>query len=252
MANELVSVLLDGECSASDLRSLLDDAAASPALMQQWSRMSLVRDAMAGIPVQRFSTLDPDRFCAGIMAQLGEMAPADVPADSIADSPVRSNVIPLPLRAAQLPAAAPRPRRRALSISPRMMKPRVWAAAASVTLVALAGGRSWIVNGTQPAAAISPIDIAANPDPRLGGDFRPAAESNGNAFALTPVSVHYSLSGVGEANETRWARLDPEAGLRVALADRYHLHIDRSIAGLSSYGRLASTAVSYETMGDSH
>jgi negative regulator of sigma E activity len=238
MTNELVSVLMDGECSASELHDFLDDAAESPALMRQWSRMTLVRDAMAGIPVQHFNQLDPDKFCASIMSQLGEMASADAPT---APMPIRSSVIPLPSREIQQPATA---RRRARGS--RMG----WAAAASVTLVALAGGRSWFVGATQPAASNSAIGIAANSD-ASSSDFYTAADNGTNQFGLTPVSMHYTMGGIGEATETRWSQLDPEAAFRVA-ADRYHLHLDRSIAGLHGYGRLASSGVSYETVSDSH
>ena len=79
MAEELVSALLDGECSAAEVRLLLDRAAESPQLMQQWSRMSLVREALAGKTLVRSAHIDSDQFCAGIMAQLGEMEPATRP-----------------------------------------------------------------------------------------------------------------------------------------------------------------------------
>lgn len=251
MTNELVSVLLDGECSASELKYFLDDVAESPALMQQWSRMILVRDAMAGIPIQNSRQVDPDKFCAGIMAQLGEMSPAaDGRIASNTDFPTRSKVFQIASRASKPPSAA---RRRARSMVGSWMGPKMgWAAAASVTLVALAGGRSWIISGSQPAPTSSAIDIAAIPDSSTSGGFRPAVDNGTSPFGLMPVSVRYSMGSIGDATGTRWAQLDPEAGPRVALADRYHLNLDRSIAGLHGYGRLASTWVSYELPPDSH
>lgn len=68
-SDELLSALLDGECTPAELDDLLRDCAASSALARRFERFCLVRDVLHGGVAQ------PDRgFCARVMAQVS--APA--------------------------------------------------------------------------------------------------------------------------------------------------------------------------------
>ncbi|HWY25628.1 MAG TPA: sigma-E factor negative regulatory protein, partial [Nevskia sp.] len=66
MSEELLSALLDGECSPGEVRRLMDELERSPALKQRWSRMCVVREAMDGTRVPAVSA----DFCAGVMAAI--------------------------------------------------------------------------------------------------------------------------------------------------------------------------------------
>lgn len=72
--DELLSALLDGECSPGELKSVLDAAGKDSALEQRWGRMCLVREAMEGTRVRQAA---PD-FCSGVMAAIAAGEPAKV------------------------------------------------------------------------------------------------------------------------------------------------------------------------------
>ncbi|MDB5988398.1 MAG: hypothetical protein JWR16_3451 [Nevskia sp.] len=240
MAEELVSALLDGECSTSEVRRLLDETARSPRLMQQWSRMSLVREAVAGKTVQRSARIDSDQFCAGIMAQLGAM---DSAADSVATPaqamPVPpSKVVALPTR--QRPATMQRARRSRPLIG--------WAAAASVTLVALAGGRAWLGSGTETVA--TPMaSLASNTS-----DIRPVADTGSNRGGLMPVSARTYTANTEEPTETRWTQLDPDAAreLNTYMIEHNNSRADQGMNGALGYARLAARNVDYRSSNGPH
>jgi negative regulator of sigma E activity len=71
MRDELISVLMDGECSPEELEQIVSACQGSEALRQRYSRWCLIRDAMQGV---RFSRT-PHDFCASVMREL-EGAPA--------------------------------------------------------------------------------------------------------------------------------------------------------------------------------
>lgn len=80
MAKDTLSAVLDGECSSDELDRFLEELDRNPALMGEWSRHCLARDAAEGVRVQPASAC----ICGDVMAQLGPMA-----------APARAKVIPL-------------------------------------------------------------------------------------------------------------------------------------------------------------
>jgi negative regulator of sigma E activity len=73
MSSEMLSAALDGELRPDELDGLLAEIERSPQLKQQWSRMSLARDALGGAQVRA------DRPCiaAAVMAGVGAEAPSE-------------------------------------------------------------------------------------------------------------------------------------------------------------------------------
>lgn len=68
MANESLSALLDGECSAGEMDRLLDELERSPELKQQYSRQCLAREARNGTRVRKQQPC----ICAGVMSALDD------------------------------------------------------------------------------------------------------------------------------------------------------------------------------------
>ncbi len=240
MAEELVSALLDGECSAAEIRRLLDETATSPQLMQQYSRMNLVREALSGKPMSRAVQLDSDQFCAGIMSRLGEMEPANVAAPATA-VPAQPKVVALPTRPRH---ATPQRLRRS--------RPLIgWAAAASFTLIVLAGGRAWYGSGSEPAA--TPVaSLAANSG---GSELRQVSDTGLNRGGLMPVSAHtYSSNQVEEPTELRWTQLDPDTAreLNGYMLEHNNSRADQGMNGALGYARLAARNVDYRSSNESH
>jgi negative regulator of sigma E activity len=66
MRDELISVLMDGECTPEELDQVVAACEGSEALRQRYSRWCLIRDAMQGV---RFSRA-PQDFCAAVMNEL--------------------------------------------------------------------------------------------------------------------------------------------------------------------------------------
>src|SRR5690349_16918112 len=131
MSEELLSALLDGECTPGEVKRLMDELASSPALKQRWTRMCLVRDAMEGTRVPVAS----GDFCTGVMAAIAQE-------QSAAAAP--SRVVAMPVR----PQAA--------ANAPRWQPFAGLAAAASIAAVAAVGGYRWL---NQPVDA--PLQAAS-------------------------------------------------------------------------------------------
>jgi hypothetical protein len=244
MASELISALLDGECSAGEVRELLAFPDPS-ALMQQWSRMNLVHEVLAGKAMQPpHDCADADSFCAGVMANLGEMAPLEgvkalpVSANRLPDHP---KVVSLPIR--KLDAAPLRTRRSRPLIG--------WAAAASVAMIALASGRVWIGNGALPwassASAVASDDAVSK--------LQAGSNSNigSNRGDMVPVSTQDFTTSSQEPTETRWAQLNPEAARELSgyMIEHNNSRAEQGMNGELGYARIAAHNVDYRSVSES-
>lgn len=113
MARETLTALLDGECTPAEMDRLLEELAASPGLMLEYSRQIVAREAREGTRILK----DQPCICAGVMAGLDDM-----------DEPASPKVVDLDSR-------RPRPQPPA---RPSFWKPLAGlAAAASVAAVAV-------------------------------------------------------------------------------------------------------------------
>jgi len=125
MSDEILSALLDGECSPEELDRLLDEMERSPDLKQAYSRLCLAREAAEGTRVARKQPC----ICADVMASLD------------------SEPLPFGAKVADLDARRPWRRflksRRALATGTAAAMPAPWrpmaglAAAATVAAVAV-------------------------------------------------------------------------------------------------------------------
>lgn len=220
MSEELLSALLDGECTPAEAEAALAAIERSPALKARWSRMCLTRDALAGVRVARPS---PD-FAAGVMAAIAAEAPAD-------SSP---KVVPMrrPAVVAQpLPASLPQ---RAVARRGRWQPVAGLAAAASIAAVAVVGGRAFLsspVDGGLAAVPVAtPVQLAANPD-------------------LVRISADGEISGAAaqDAAGTRWTQLDSETArqLNDYLLEHSNSRADAGMGGSLGYARLAVRTADY-------
>lgn len=246
MASELISALLDGECSISDVHALLSLPEHSATLMRQWSRMNLVREVLAGKAMQPpHNFVDADSFCAGVMANLGEMAPVEmVKILPVAPSyvPEHPKVVSLPIRKLD---AAPRRTRRS--------RPLIgWAAAASVTMVALASGRVWISNGALPWTS-SANDVASN---EASGRLKGIGDNSNSASNRDDVASRatsgFTASSL-EPTETRWTQLDPEAARELSgyMIEHNNSRAEQGMNGELGYARIAARNIDYRSASES-
>lgn len=221
MSEELLSALLDGECTPAEAEAALAAIERSPALKARWSRMCLTRDALAGVRVARPS-LD---FAAGVMAAIAAEAPADS----------SSKVVPMrrPTVVAQpLPAMLPQ---RAVARRRRWQPIAGLAAAASIAAVAVVGGRAFLSSPVDGGLAVvpvvaAPVQLAANPD-------------------LVRISADGEISGAAaqDAAGTRWTQLDSETArqLNDYLLEHSNSRADAGMGGSLGYARLAVRTADY-------
>jgi len=220
MSEELLSALLDGECTPAEAEAALAAIERSPALKARWSRMCLTRDALAGVAVARPS-LD---FAAGVMAAIAAEAPADSPPKVV---PMRRPAVV----AQPLPALLPQ---RAVARRRRWQPVAGLAAAASIAAVAVVGGRTFLsspVDGGLAAVPVTaPVQLAANPD-------------------LVRISADGDISGAAaqDAAGTRWTQLDSESArqLNDYLLEHSNSRADAGMGGSLGYARLAVRTVDY-------
>jgi negative regulator of sigma E activity len=215
MSEELLSAMMDGECKPAELQQLLAELEQSPALRARWSRMCLARDALAGVSVRKVA---PD-FSGNVMAAIALERAAE---------PV-SNVVPLRRHVAG----------RKPSYARRHWQPLTGlAAAASIAIAVVVGGRSLLLQPTDGAAPVA--SGAANAtqlalrDARVGG--------------LQPVSTQVAESAAGgEPTETRWAQLDADSArqLNDYLMEHSNSRAEGGMGGSLSYARLAVRTADY-------
>ena len=226
-SEELMSAMLDGECTPAEMDQLLGAIEADPALMARWSRLCMPRDALADTRVR---SATPD-FCAGVMAAIRQ----DEPATS-------SKVVPL-----RRPAAAPPVVRPAVRAS-RWQPMAGVAAAASIAAVAAVGGYRWLNQPLNPGVAGPAVaansSVAATPVAAV----QPASLGGAGQGRLVAVSA----SGA-EPVETRWSQLDADTArqLNEFMMEHSNLRAEQGMGSALSYPRMVRT-VDYRSGGEPH
>ena len=224
MSEELLSALLDGECTPGEVKRLLTQLEDSPALQQHWTRMCLVREASESTRVRKASV----DCCAGDMAAIER--------DPVAD-PVRSAKV-VPLSSRRPVAAAP------ARVS-RWQPFAGLAAAASIAAIATVGGYRWM---NQPVGA--PVAVAS----------ATAAQSSGNAASVQPVDFVAAApqaklmqvsdtSAKDEPVETRWSQLDADTArqLNEYMMEHSNMRAEQGVGGALSYPRMMLRTAEYRT-----
>lgn len=236
MSDELLSAMLDGECTPGELKRLLDSLEQSPALKQRWSRMCLVREAMQGTQV-RAGKAAPADFCAGVMAAIAKEQDA-APVHTPGKAP--SKVVAMPVRR---PAAA------AAANASRWQPVAGLAAAASIAAVAAVGGYRWI---SQPVGV--PGGLAANTVPASSPVAEQAVAYTGGAPGVAqPRLVAVSTAAAEEPVETRWSQLDADTARQLGeyMMEHSNMRADQGMGGSLSYPRMMLHTAEYRS-GERH
>jgi len=218
MSEELLSALLDGECSPAEVEAALAAIDRSPALKARWSRMCLTRDALAGVAIAK-PAFD---LTSSIMAALDE-APEAV---------VNPKVVPLRPRAvvsAPMPAAAVSVR------SLRWQRFAGLAVAASITAVVAIGGRNLLDQPIDGGVASRQTADAGTAD---GGLVKVSA--TGEITGEVPVQV-------ASEESPGWDELDADAKrqLNEYLMQHSTRGADAGMGGSLGYPRLVAQQASY-------
>ncbi len=209
MSEELLSALLDGECSPTEAEAALAAIARSPELKARWSRMCLTRDALAGVSVAKPSF----DFAASVMAAIAAETPA-VATESPKVVPMRR---PAPVaRPVAEPAARPAARGR------RWQPMAGLAAAASIAAVAVFGGLNLLS---------TPID---------GGAVQVAGSDNVDNADIVRISADGGISGAQD-------RLSPDAyrQLNDYMMEHSNSRAEAGMGGSLSYARIAVRSADY-------
>jgi len=209
MSDELLSALMDGQCSKEQIEQVLAALESSPELKRRWSRMALAREALAGTRVIKAA---PD-FASSVMAAID--------AEDAAIGNPNPKVVPLRRVAAPTPAvvsAAPRRTRRWQPIAGL-------AAAASITAAVVISGGSLL--GSSVSTVNAPAQLA-----------RATAAQSG---ATAPASVGTEIA------ETRWNSIDAAAArqLNDFLMEHSNSRSEAGMGGSLSYARLAVRSADY-------
>lgn len=208
MSEEMLSALLDGECSPDEVAALLAEIDRSPALKARWQRLCATRDALAGVAIRR----QPLDLLAGVMAAL----------DAEPDTAVHPNVVPMRSTAgaaAPVPAAAQRSLRRSRFAG--------LAVAASITAVVAIGGRSLLE---------SPLET------RLPAPAETAAAVPVRAADLVRVSASGEIIGTldNEPVASHWTQVDDETARRLnGYLLEHNSRTGSGMGGALGYARIA-------------
>lgn len=226
MSEELLSALLDGECTPGEVKRLLDQLEHVPALQQRWTRMCLVREATENTRVRAVSV----DFCAGVMAALES--------EQIADTPARSPKV-----------VALQPRRAAAAVVPRSRwQPMVGlAAAASIAAIATVGGYRWL---NQPVGGA--VTVASAASAASTASVQPVAFAAGAPPQAKLVQVSNAVGGE-EPIETRWSQLDADTArqLNEYMMEHSNMRAEQGVGGALSYPRMMVRTAEYRT-GEQH
>ncbi|MDR3415335.1 MAG: sigma-E factor negative regulatory protein [Nevskia sp.] len=213
-ADESLSALLDGECSADEIDHLLAELDGAPALKGRWSRMCLVREALQNTQVEAPAA----GFSAGVMAAIRQ--------DQAASR--GGKVVPLPVVAANRGGV------------PRWRPLAGMAMAASLGALAVVGANRWLGRTAVPEAV--PAGVAqAVPAPGASG-LQPVTFPAQQPGRLVPVSA------VGaEPLETRWSQLDAETAsqLNEFMLEHSNLRAEQGMGGTLAYPRMAVHTAEY-------
>ena len=222
MSEELLSALLDGECTPAEIEAALAAIERSPALKARWTRMCMIRDAMAGVRIAK-PAVD---LTASIMAAL----------DDQPEVAASSNVVPLrprvsaPVRT-KAPAAAA-----AVSVSARSLR---WqriaglAVAASITAVVAIGGRNLLDQPIVDGGAVAEQQAA------LGASIVKVG-ANGEIAGQAPVDV-------ASEDSPAWDQLDADSArqLNEYLIRHSSGGADAGMGVSLGYSRLVAQQTSY-------
>jgi negative regulator of sigma E activity len=236
MSEELLSALLDGECSPAEAKRLLEQLEGSPALRRRWSRMCLTRDAVDGTRVEAAS-ID---FCAGVMAAIEREKSASVAASQ-------------PQPAARLGKAKPAtvvPLRRADAAARAWQPVAGLAMAASIAAVVAVGGYRWL------SAPVAVPGAAALVSPASTGSVAEAGGLQTVALAGTTQGgklVQVSTAAAEEPAETSWSQLDADTARQLSeyMMEHSNLRAAQGVGGALSYPRMMVRPADYRT-GEPH
>jgi negative regulator of sigma E activity len=214
MSEEMLSALLDGECTPAEVEALLAEIDRSPTLKARWSRMCATRDALAGTAI-RHQSLD---LTASIMAAL----------DDAPEAAVNPKVVPLRPRAVAVPAPQPAVAGadRAAARSLRRSRIAGLAVAASITAVVAIGGRSLLEAPVDAAVASRDAVVAA----------APVADPN-----IVKVSANGEISGAtADAGAAYWTQVDAETAHQLnGYLLEHNTRTGSGMGGALGYARIA-------------
>lgn len=231
MSEELLSALLDGECTPVEVERLLQQLDESPALKQRWTRMCVTREAVENT---RIRAVSPD-FCAGVMAAIQrEEATAE---------PVRSpKVVALQPRR---PVAAP-----VVAASRSRWQPMAGlAAAASIAAVVTVGGYRVL---SQPVGGAPATVASAGPSATGSADVQPVAYAVAPQQQAKLVQVSNTSGGsADEPVETRWSQLDADTASQLSeyMMEHSNMRAEQGVGGALSYPRMMVRTAEYRTSG---
>jgi negative regulator of sigma E activity len=221
MSEELLSALLDGECTPGEVKRLLAQLEDAPALQQHWTRMCLVREASESTRVRKASV----DFCAGVMAAIER--------DLVA-APVQPQKV-VPLSSRRPAVAAP------VRVS-RWQPFAGLAAAASIAAIATVGGYRLVSQPVGAPAAVASAGAQAASDVASvqPADFVPAAPQ----AKLMQVSA---TSAKDEPVETRWSQLDADTArqLNEYMMEHSNMRAEQGVGGALSYPRMMLRTAEY-------
>ncbi|WP_293373797.1 sigma-E factor negative regulatory protein [Nevskia sp.] len=224
MSEELLSALLDGECTPAEVEEVLAAIDRSPALKARWSRMCASRDARAGVSIAK-PAFD---FAAGVMAALDE-----VPAES-----VNPKVVPLRPRAvATKPASLP-----AAAVSVRSLRWQRFAGlavAASITGVVAISGRNLL---DRPIASDSAATLA-----------QVTADAGGNPD-IVKVNANGEIVSTADQDAVLSAQLDDETASKLTgyIIEHINSPARAGMGGALGYTRIVAQPGSYASASGSN
>lgn len=227
MSEELLSALLDGECTPVEVERLLQQLDGSPALKQRWTRMCVTREAVENT---RIRAVSPD-FCAGVMAAIQrEEATAE---------PVRSPKV-----------VALQPRRPVVAASRSRWQPMAGlAAAASIAAVVTVGGYRVL---SQPVGGAPATVASAGPSATGSAGVQPVAYAVAPQQQAKLVQVSNTSGGsADEPVETRWSQLDADTASQLSeyMMEHSNMRAEQGVGGALSYPRMMVRTAEYRTSG---
>jgi len=226
MSEELLSALLDGECTPAEIEAALAAIERSPALKARWTRMCMIRDAMAGVRIAK-PAVD---LTASIMAALDDQPEVAASSNVVPLRPRVSAPVPTQAHAATATAAA------AVSVSARSLR---WqriaglAVAASITAVVAIGGRNLLDQPIVDGGAVAEQQAA------LGASIVKVG-ANGEIAGQAPVDV-------ASEDSPAWDQLDADSArqLNEYLIRHSSGGADAGMGVSLGYSRLLAQQTSY-------
>ena len=212
MSEELLSAMMDGQCTPDEVLQVLAALDQSPELKARWTRMTLARDALAGVRVRKAA---PD-FASNVMAAI------------LADDHQAASANPkvVPLRRVVAPAVV----KTAPARARRWQPVAGLAAAASITAAVVVFGGN-LLTGPVTQTRISP-------QAALGSSAETAA-----AIAQAQAAE----VATGALAETRWSQIDAAQArqLNDYLMEHSNSRSESGMGGSLSYARLAVRTADY-------